>query len=788
VSAIASANNSSGADAVQLGRGCVYSLGAQNNYWYGPNGLPAITSSITIEGNGATIQRGATIGTPTFRLFYVAADPANPKTFNYVVPAGSAPGGGQLTLRNLSLRGGVAKGGDSNGGGGGAGFGGAIFNQGIVVIERCAISGNLAQGGSSINSSVGTSGGGIGSNSTFSGGGGFGPGVFGGGAGGHGGGGGGGGAGFMVGEDGAATSAANGANGGGSATGLGGKGGDGITVAGLAGDGSGGGGGSSTGYLGGGGPGGGFGAGGSGTFNNPGEAGGGGVGGGGGNRSGTSLGAGGGGFGGGGGGAIVGASMISGGKGGFGGGGGRAASNGGAGGASGFGGGYGSNAGGGGGAGMGGAIFNMQGNLTIRNSTVAANEARGGTDNVTDHGKGYGGAIFNMNGSFTAEDSTFANNTALDAAASIYNLAYDAATARTAETLLRDTIVANGTGPQDLLSDHSSYITPVNESSAQADVGHFDLVRTMLAAEAGTITGVPLTSDPLLGPLQNNGGPTQTMALGPTSPAIDAGSAFLLSTDQRSDPRPIDFSGVADATGGDGSDIGAYEWQRCHGQASPSQACHTVTVSFAGTGKGAVSDGAAIFCPGVCSSSSVEGTASALTATPATGSDFNGWSGACTGTGACKFTVDADKAVTATFTTATVVPTLSGLTLHPSRFRAAKRGASTAARPPIGTTISYRDTTRATTIFTVQRSATGRRSGKRCVAHRGPLPAGARRCSLLVRLGRFRHVDSPGLNRLRFSGRIAGRSLPAHSYTLIATASNTRGKSGRLTARFEIVR
>ena len=32
--------------------------------WYGPNGLPPITSTLVIEGNGATISRSAPAGTP----------------------------------------------------------------------------------------------------------------------------------------------------------------------------------------------------------------------------------------------------------------------------------------------------------------------------------------------------------------------------------------------------------------------------------------------------------------------------------------------------------------------------------------------------------------------------------------------------------------------------------------------------------------------------------------------------------------------------------------------------
>ena len=53
-------------------------------------------------------------------------------------------------------------------------------------------------------------------------------------------------------------------------------------------------------------------------------------------------------------------------------------------------------------------------------------------------------------------------------------------------------------------------------------------------------------TDPKLGPLQNNGGPTMTMALLSGSPAIDAGNGsgcrdehrLPLTTDQRGMPRP----------------------------------------------------------------------------------------------------------------------------------------------------------------------------------------------------------------------------------------------------------
>lgn len=78
---------------------------------------------------------------------------------------------------------------------------------------------------------------------------------------------------------------------------------------------------------------------------------------------------------------------------------------------------------------------------------------------------------------------------------------------------------------------------------------------------------------------------------------------------------------------------------------------HTLTASLAGSGSGAVSDGTgAIACPSTCSHAYTTDSAVTLTATPASGSTFTGWSGACSGTGACQVTMNADLGVTATFT------------------------------------------------------------------------------------------------------------------------------------------
>ena len=50
-----------------------------------------------------------------------------------------------------------------------------------------------------------------------------------------------------------------------------------------------------------------------------------------------------------------------------------------------------------------------------------------------------------------------------------------------------------------------------------------------------------------------------------------------------------------------------------------------------------------------------------LTATPAAGQVFRGWTGGCTGTGACQVTMDGSKSVTATFTLPEAIPRMFGI-------------------------------------------------------------------------------------------------------------------------------
>jgi uncharacterized repeat protein (TIGR02543 family) len=110
---------------------------------------------------------------------------------------------------------------------------------------------------------------------------------------------------------------------------------------------------------------------------------------------------------------------------------------------------------------------------------------------------------------------------------------------------------------------------------------------------------------------------------------------------------------------------------------------HTLTVTV--KGKGHVS-GNGISCPGTCSKIYDEGTAMSLSAQPAAGFKFAGWSGACTGQAACQFMITKDSAVTATFklVPVCVVPKVKGNALSRAEtlIRAAHCAVGNVTRPP----------------------------------------------------------------------------------------------------------
>jgi List-Bact-rpt repeat protein len=130
--------------------------------------------------------------------------------------------------------------------------------------------------------------------------------------------------------------------------------------------------------------------------------------------------------------------------------------------------------------------------------------------------------------------------------------------------------------------------------------------------------------------------------LSATSPARDAGAMLATVTE--------DLEGAARPQG-TASDIGAYEFPAA---ATP------VSLTATRTGSGSVTSApAGISCGSACSASFASGTSVTLTATPATGSVFTGWSGGgCSGTGSCELTLTTATTVSAAFAPAPVTLTV----------------------------------------------------------------------------------------------------------------------------------
>lgn len=130
---------------------------------------------------------------------------------------------------------------------------------------------------------------------------------------------------------------------------------------------------------------------------------------------------------------------------------------------------------------------------------------------------------------------------------------------------LRNTVVANNTA-----SETAGDLARRDVSDAPFALD-FSLVE---APGVGTTSNVTPGSnivgvDPQLGALASNGGPTKTQLPAATSPVIDKGKSFGVANDQRGLARPVDQSGIPNATGGNGADIGAVELAPGQGQPPP---------------------------------------------------------------------------------------------------------------------------------------------------------------------------------------------------------------------------
>ena len=130
----------------------------------------------------------------------------------------------------------------------------------------------------------------------------------------------------------------------------------------------------------------------------------------------------------------------------------------------------------------------------------------------------------------------------------------------TKHVLLLNTIVATNTGSTDgpNIASYPGY----PDYPIQAGFTLIDDPTGAYITETTPGSNV-IGENPQLGPLADNGGPTQTMAPSSTSPALDAGDGFGAQQDQRAARRPIELPSVPNSTaaGADGSDIGAFELQ-----------------------------------------------------------------------------------------------------------------------------------------------------------------------------------------------------------------------------------
>src|SRR5208337_2094148 len=185
--------------------------------------------------------------------------------------------------------------------------------------------------------------------------------------------------------------------------------------------------------------------------------------------------------------------------------------------------------------GGGGGIFNDPGTLTVNNSTFTNNSAPDGTD------QGYGGGICNQGGSaLNITNSTFTDNSAFGGGGissnggtgMVTNCTISGNTSQYSGGIwgengphgygtltLNNTIVAGNTG-----YDISDYIQP---TSANNLIGNDAGITNLAHLAPSNLIGTTADINPMLGSLANNGGPTNTMALLPGSPAIDAGSNAL---------------------------------------------------------------------------------------------------------------------------------------------------------------------------------------------------------------------------------------------------------------------
>ena len=198
----------------------------------------------------------------------------------------------------------------------------------------------------------------------------------------------------------------------------------------------------------------------------------------------------------------------------------------------------------------GGVYFFDYGNLSMTRSTISGN-----------HSSFRGGGVYFYETTASIVDSTISGNSAL-AAGGIWGVSYYAALVQIENSTIAFNS-ASGAGGIDSkgidLEIDSTIVSNNSATSAPEIFGNVTANFSLIGSSTGSTSGAIISgannileTDPLLGSLAFNGGLTQTHALMPGSPAINAGSNTVpLSVDQRGNTRP-------DA-GESKCDMGAYE-------------------------------------------------------------------------------------------------------------------------------------------------------------------------------------------------------------------------------------
>lgn len=389
------------------------------------------------------------------------------------------------------------------------------------------------------------------------------------------------------------------------------------------------------------------------------------------------------------------------------------------------------------GSGGGGAIAS-QGDMTLDRVTIAGNKASGDgggiwiptgtlTTSITDStivgnavdatlvsgsgGTEFGGGIESDAGNLSLTNSTIADNTLNPVEPGVGG-----------GILLEGLIGATATAVNSIVAENTTDCGYVGGGPVSSTGPNLDSDGTCFAGPAA------LHANPLLQPLADSGGQTDTRALDAGSPAIDAGqNSGCPASDQRGVSRPqgavcdlgayettapiVQGATVSSVTSSAASFAGTvnpddqaafsyveYGTSTAYGSATPAAfvgsaygaepvmstatglepsttyhfrlvavsaigttrgtdgtfttappATENLGVSLAGDGSGTIT-ATGINCPGTCSNDYPYGTTVVLQASPAPGSTFAGWSGACTGTGGCQLVLSAARSVTATFT------------------------------------------------------------------------------------------------------------------------------------------